>query len=184
MRKVLLFLIVGILVGCTSKRYLLTDNNRDKKYLIEYIKDLKKQGKISNRPLIIIDGLAFGYENLKVNKIPLSKADIFKIDYLLKDSEVATNVYGERGKNGVLLISTKKSQDGFHEKSTKSLSDSKVLFLIGDRQITQEELQKIDPNNIESIEVIKEKNSVSKYTSDDYDGVVIIIMKKEKTKDK
>jgi tetratricopeptide (TPR) repeat protein len=66
------------------------------------------------------------------------------------------------------------------EKFTNSLSDPKILFLIGDRQISQEELQTIDPNDIESIEVIKEKSNVSKYTSDNFDGVVIITMKKDK----
>jgi hypothetical protein len=182
MRKYLLILFAGLIISCSTNRYLLTDNNQDKRYLIDYIKDLEKQGKITNKPMIVIDGIAFGYENLKVNKIPLSKDDIFKIDFLSKDSEGAKNIYGERGTNGVLLVLTKKSQERLQEKSAKSIDDSKVLFLIGDKQITQEELQKIDPMDIESIDVIKEKESVKKYTSEDYDGVVIITMKKDKRK--
>jgi len=182
MRKYLLILIVGLIVSCSSNRYLLTDNNQDKRYLIDYIKDLENQGKVTDKPMVVIDGLAFGYENLKVNKIPLSKNDIFKIDYLSKDSEVVKQIYGERGTGGVLLILTKKSQERLQEKSTKTIDDSKVLFLVGDQQITQEELQKIDPNDIESIEVIKENESVRYYTSEDYDGVVIITMKKDKKK--
>jgi tetratricopeptide (TPR) repeat protein len=66
------------------------------------------------------------------------------------------------------------------ENYTKSLPDANVLFLIGDRQISKEELQTIDPNDIESIEVIKDKSIVSKYTTDNYDGVIIITMKKDK----
>jgi hypothetical protein len=184
MRNILLILIFGVLISCSSSRYLLTDNNQDKKYLVDYIKDLENQGKITNKPLIVIDGLAFGYDNLKVNKIPLGKTDIFKIDCLSKDTEVATSIYGDRGKSGVLLITTKKSQVGFQEKSPKSMDDSKVLFLIGDQKISQEELQKIDANDIEAIEVIKAKESVKKYTSEEYDGVVIITMKKDRKKNK
>lgn len=184
MRNILLISIFGVLISCSSSRYLLTDNNQDKKFLVDYIRDLENQGKITNKPLIVIDGLALGYENLKVNKIPLSKADIFKIDCLSKDIQVATNVYGDRGKSGVLLITTKKSQERFQEKSIKTLNESKVLFLVGDQQITQEELQNIDADDIESIEVIKEKDSVKKYTSEEYDGVVIITMKKDKKKNK
>ncbi len=56
--------------------------------------------------------------------------------------------------------------------------------MLGDQQISQEELQKIDPIDIKSIDVIKEKESVKKYTSEDYDGVVIITMKKDKKKNK
>lgn len=184
MRKYLLILIAGLIVSCSTNRYLLIGNNQDKRYLIDYIDDLENQGKLTNKPMVVIDGLALGYENLKVNRIPLSKNDIFKIDYLSKDSEGAKNIYGERGTNGVLLILSKKSQDRLQEKSTKSVTDSKVLFLLGDQPISQEELQKIDPMDIESIDVIKEKESVKKYTSEDYDGVVIITMKKDKKKDK
>lgn len=222
MRNILLILIFGFIASCSSGRYLLTDNNRDKKYLIDYIKDLENQGKITDKPLIVIDGLAFGYENLKANKLPLSKDDIFKIDCLSKDNEGATNIYGEGGRNGVLLILTKKSQEVFQEKSSKpltdkesfqenssksisdqesfqekssesitdkeriqeksskSLEDSKLLFLMGDKQITQEEFQKIDLHDIVSIEVLKDKDSMRKYTSEDYDGIVIITMKIDK----
>ncbi len=78
--------------------------------------------------MVVIDGLVFSYENLKVNRIPLSKDDIFKIDYLSKYSEGAKNLYGERGKNGILIILTKKLQERIQGKSTKSITDSKILF--------------------------------------------------------
>ncbi|TLX73740.1 hypothetical protein E9993_14880 [Labilibacter sediminis] len=172
MKNLLLIITLGFLTSCTSTRYFLNDENQDKKYLVNYIKDL--DGEITEKPLIIIDGFAYDYESLKVNKIPLSKDEIHKLDYLSKDSKGAINIYGERGKNGVVLILSKKSQERLQEKSAATLNNSKVLFLIGDKEISQEDLNRINPNDIESIEVIKEKESVSKFTSKDYDGVVII----------
>ena len=175
MKYLILTTISALLIGCSSNRYMLSDKGKDKKYLIEYIDRLNKEGKITDKPLVVIDGLAFSYENLKVNKIRISKSDISRMDYLGKNSEGAKNIYGDQGNKGVILILTNNSP----QQPGDSLSEGKILFLIGERQITQQELESIDPNEIESIEVVKEKNKVREYTSDNYDGVIIVTMKKK-----
>lgn len=175
MKYLILIIISAFLAGCSSNRYMLSDKGKDKKYLIEYINRLNKEEKITDKPLVVIDGLAFSYENLKVNKIQINKSDISRMDYLGKNSEGAKNIYGDKGKEGVILILTNNSP----QQPGETLTESKILFLIGDRQITREELESIDPNDIESIEVVKEKDNVSKYTSDNYDGVIIVTMKKK-----
>ncbi|TKG97029.1 hypothetical protein EYV94_00970 [Puteibacter caeruleilacunae] len=181
MRNIILILIIASFTCCTSKRYLLTDRTAAKKHLAKFINELEGQGEITKRPLVIIDGLPYGFEDLKETKIPLCKDDIYKIDYLSKDSKGAKSIYGERGKNGVLLILTKMSQERLKE---KPMGNGKILFLVGDRRITQEELENIDPNGIDSIQVIKDLDTISKYTTEDYEGVVIIIMKESVTKSK
>jgi hypothetical protein len=161
-----------------------TEIINDKDSLDSYISEFEKQEKITNSPLLVIDGFAIDYSDYKKKNQPLLKSEIKQIDYLSKDSEGAINIYGERGKNGVLLIMTYKSQENLQENTSKSLADSKVLFLIGSRQISQEELQKIDPKDIISIDVIKDKDSIKNYTSEDYDGIVIITMKEKNKKKK
>lgn len=90
------------------------------------------------------------------------------------DNPQMTDIYGNQGLNGVLLIETKP----FQEKAVKSISEGKVLFLLNEKPITQAELEKINPDKIESVKVIKNKKEIAEYTSDEYDGVIIIEMKK------
>lgn len=61
-----------------------------------------------------------------------------------------------------------------------SLDDKRVVILLAGKQITNEELQAIDPNTIESIEVIKDKAQIKKYSADDVAGIVKINLKKSK----
>ena len=90
------------------------------------------------------------------------------------DNTEMTEIYGEQSLNGVLLIETKP----FQERAVKSISDSKVLYLLNGKIITQVELEKINPNKIESVDVIKDKKEIAKYTTDEYDGVVLVKLKK------
>lgn len=80
-----------------------------------------------NDPLYIVDGIPFISESIDQfrgangNNSPLNSinpADIERID-ILKDAD-ATAIYGSRGANGVILITTKKGQSG------KATIDAKV----------------------------------------------------------
>lgn len=59
----------------------------------------------SNAPLIILDGIPFDGSMTDINPDDVSSIDI------LKDAS-ATAIYGSRGANGVILISTKKGKSG------------------------------------------------------------------------
>lgn len=152
----------------------MTNTANDADYLVQYISEISSQDKISNSPLLVIDGFPINYFDYKEKAYFLTKSDIKEIDYLSKDSKTAKNLYGERARGGVLLIMTNKTQ----EKSAKSMDDSNVLLLLGNKQISKEELENLDPEVIEKIEVIKNVDDIKKYTSEDYDGVVIVTMKK------
>lgn len=78
---------------------------------------------ISNDPLFIIDGVPFAANNNPINQIgsalsssglspfnSINPADIESIE-VLKDAD-ATAIYGSRGANGVVLITTKKGHAG------------------------------------------------------------------------
>jgi hypothetical protein len=128
---------------------------------------------MTNKPLLVIDGFAFKFDDLSKNKIQIAKADIKDMVCLPKDSKGA-EIYGNSGKDGVVLIITNKNQ----EKSAETSSESKTLFIVDGKQIAQSDYDMLVPENIESIEVIKEKKDIKKYTKKKYDGVVIIKLKK------
>uniref|UniRef100_UPI003217957D serpin family protein n=1 Tax=uncultured Draconibacterium sp. TaxID=1573823 RepID=UPI003217957D len=55
-----------------------------------------------------------------------------------------------------------------------------ILFLIDNKIISQSEFQTINPEAIESMEILKDNEDIEKYSSKDYDGVVVITLKKER----
>lgn len=63
--------------------------------------------------------------------------------------------------------------------ATKALEDSKVLYIVDGKTVSKDEVDKLDPNGIVSIDVIKNKEEVKKYATENYDGVVVIHMKKK-----
>lgn len=155
----------------------MTEKTDDTDYLAQYISKIESQNKITNSPLLVIDdGFAFDYAYYKENYDNLSNSDIKQIDYLSKDSETAINIYGERAKGGVLLITTNK----FGIICTTPIDNREVLILLGEKQISKKEFKKLNPADIKSIEVINKEKDVQNKTKDKYDGIVIIRMKKEK----
>jgi len=67
----------------------------------------------SNDPLIVIDGLAMDNQGIKGAANPLSMVNPNDIESftVLKDAS-ATAIYGSRGSNGVIIITTKKGRKG------------------------------------------------------------------------
>ena len=67
----------------------------------------------SNNPLIVIDGVAMDQTGIKGVSNPLSLVNPQDIEYfnVLKDAS-ATAIYGSRGSNGVIIITTKKGRRG------------------------------------------------------------------------
>ena len=67
----------------------------------------------SNDPLIVIDGLAMDNQGVKGLSNPLSMVNPADIESftVLKDAS-ATAIYGSRGSNGVIIITTKKGRKG------------------------------------------------------------------------
>lgn len=59
-----------------------------------------------------------------------------------------------------------------------SIEASKILFLLDDKEISKEDMDKIAPNTILSINVIKDKEKITQYTFKEYDGVIVIRTKK------
>jgi TonB-dependent SusC/RagA subfamily outer membrane receptor len=109
--------------------------------------------------------------------------DIERVD-VLKDAS-AQAIYGDRGKNGVVLITTKKHRLKSSDTTTnqpsiaKSLAQFsglgiKPLYLIDGAEVSTEMLEKIYPNNISSINIIKGPEATTLYGSKAINGAVLI----------
>ncbi len=144
--------------------------------------------KPGNQPLYIIDGNPV--ESVK----GIDPESIESIS-VLKD-KAATAVYGEKGKNGVILITTK---NGASEKSESQssaavkkervehfikITDSKDLLIIIDGKESTRKVADIDPEGIQSVTVLKGEAATGKYGEKGKNGVIEIIMKEMSTSDK
>ncbi len=111
MKNILRFLFLLLMFSsCTNSRYILKDSGKDKKFLIETIKEMHQNGQISQKPILVIDGVPLRFEKeLKEKKLSLTKDNIEKIQLLKK--EIGIKIYGEFAQGGVLVITTKSSSN-------------------------------------------------------------------------
>jgi len=166
------------LSNCTSNRYVLSDSNSDKDFLKEQIKKFKKTEGISNKPILVIDGKPYRYDyELKEKSLEISKSDIKEISILKR--EPAIKIYGDFAKGGVLLITLNKSSEKKLDKEMEaSLSDlvknGKVIFFVNGIETSMEDIQKIDPNTVDELTVVKGESTKELFPDRDLDGIIYI----------
>ena len=161
--------------------------------VVEYRQDTLKIRSLNSSnngsPLIIIDGQE---SSKSLNEI--DPANIASIT-VLKDA-TAMNIYGEKGKNGVVLITTKvNAQDSSNSSEIKTTdsapahiaahTDQRIVDFLSNfanalLYVDGEEVSNTDNLNaddIESISVLK-NGAINRYGEKGKNGVVIITMKK------
>jgi TonB family protein len=154
----------------------------------------ENSGEPGKQPLIVKDGVVL--DGMIGNNIP--PESIESIDVLKGES--ATKMFGDKGKNGVILITSKKESStpstgttevkiigygnnqnenrgttGFQIRGT----NAKPLVVVDGVISENQDLSKIDPETIESINVIKNEDATKKYGEKAKDGVVEITLKKK-----
>ena len=117
---------------------------------------IKSEGK----PLLIVDGkeLAMDFRNLKPDEIESIS--------ILKNPQSHV-IYGNKGKNGVVVVSTKKQIKINSENNNQPI-------LIVDGKESDVALSKLDPNQIESIDILKDQSAVQVYGDKAKNGVIQI----------
>jgi TonB family protein len=151
-------------------------------------------------PLYVVDGMIVDpVEAKRINPESIESVNVFNV----KDgvNSYATKKYGEKGKNGVVEITTKKVpvESGMigppppppppPPSGVKIISaDGKKPLVVVDGVITDIDVEKIDSETIESITVLKNKSSsetpaTNKYGEKGKDGVVEVTTKKSNAKE-
>lgn len=94
------------------------------------------------------------------------------------DPENIESITVLKEKNKILIISKKDKQPSKNKVEIKV--QEKVLYYVDDVKKSEFDIKSIDPESIESIEVIKNKDVISQYTGEECDGIVYITTKKKK----
>ncbi|WJS96858.1 hypothetical protein NYQ10_10475 [Flavobacterium johnsoniae] len=118
----LLFLFLSITVF-SQNRYELSDEGKDKLYLSDSIETLAKAGKITEKPIVVVDGIPHRYQDLENEKLVLSKMEIKKITALEKQKGI--NIYGNYGEAGVLIVTTNRNSYHKPEQEVKEVQNLK-----------------------------------------------------------
>jgi hypothetical protein len=99
-----------LLMACSpSDRYRLQDKGYDNTFLSEFIFLLSEERKISDTPLVVLDGKLYRYDiELKESPLPVFKNDIVSIAFA--DAGKAEKLYGKDGSKGAVIIITRKNK--------------------------------------------------------------------------
>ncbi|MFN8347625.1 MAG: TonB family protein [Spirosomataceae bacterium] len=129
-------------------------------------------------PLYILDGKEISKSDLNGKFNP---EDIDNIS-ILKDAS-ATKIYGDKAKNGVIVITSKKATGQLKEvvvvgKPKPSDEMLNALWILDGKEMAKEQVQKLSPDNIESMNVWKGEDAVKKYGEKGKKGVIEITTKK------
>lgn len=109
MKKIFLGIISIISFSMYSQnRYELLENGKEKLFLSDSISKMAESGLITNRPIVVVNGIPFRYQDLEKEKLPLSKVAIEKIVAI--DKQKGISIYGNFGEAGVLIITTSKTK--------------------------------------------------------------------------
>jgi TonB family protein len=136
----------------------------------------------NKKPLFIVDGVEMeDFDEKSINPEDIENISVSK-------SESAIEKYGEKGKNGVILIETKNRPNTGNQISNPITIGSVVdgltditnppLIILDGKELPHDELKEIDPHEIESIEVLKEKSASDEYGEEGKYGVIKIKLKK------
>lgn len=146
------------------------DPNKKQIELKASSKNITSYNDPKNPPLYVIDGEITDNSNLH----SLNPDNIESLS-VLKDKS-ATSIYGEKGKNGVIIITTKKEKKTL-DKINKSL-DNALFVLDGEIKDTYFDINSIKTENIESVTVLKNEAGISKYGEKGKNGVIELEIKK------
>jgi len=136
--------------------------------LYRYNPSIKVNG---NKPLILVDGIRVEGD-LDGRWSP---EDIESIE-VLKD-ESATKIYGSMAMHGVVRITTKKAAAVRKDVVEKDMPEN-ALWLLDGKEMEKDQIQKLNPDSIQSMNVLKGEEAIKKYGDKGKRGVIEITTKK------
>jgi len=124
----------------------------------------------NEKPIVYVDGkLSDNDEFEKINPNRIKSVSVLK-------DKTAIEKYGDKGKNGVILITTKENNERVTLLS--SGKEEPIVFIDGELS-SNKALKELDPDTIEKMEVLKGENAIKEYGKKGKNGVIIITLKKE-----
>jgi TonB-dependent SusC/RagA subfamily outer membrane receptor len=135
------------------------------------IKDLLE--KPHKGELIIIDG-----KEADVNRLENLDLSVIRSLTVLKD-DAAINLYGEKGKNGVVIVETKGktgSEARFFIRGITAFDDpsKNALVIIDGKETDVNILKNLDRENVHSFSILKNDDAIKRYGEKGKNGVIIV----------
>lgn len=142
--------------------------------------EIQLRGEGDDNLLYIVDGEKVAKEAIK----KINPNDILAVNVL--KSKASIEQYGEEGKDGVIIITTKsnpnKSEIEINEGVKKNI-EKRLIIIDGEKMPKDFDLNIKDSTDIESVTVLKDEPAVDKYGEEGNNGVIIIKRKiKKQTK--
>lgn len=122
------------------------------------------------QPDIYVDGKKFDFPMDLIDKNRIKSIDVLKGD-------LAMEKYGS--KNGVLLITTKEVEEKTIQ-ITNTTQGEKPMIIINEKKSSQGMLEKLSPDDIENISILKGNAAITIYGPDGSNGVIVVKTKKGK----
>jgi hypothetical protein len=125
--------------------------------------------------LIIINEQKTDYDELS----KLKSEEIHSVTVLKNDA--AVKVYGEKAKNGVIVIVTKGNEKVAKPKATLDIvplavaKNKEPLIIIDEKESSGDELSKLDTTKIQSFSVLKNDAAIKRYGEKGKNGVIIVV---------
>jgi predicted nuclease with RNAse H fold len=105
MKKIITSALLLLSISIYSQnRYELIDEGKDKEFLSDTISKMSTKGLVTDKPIVVVDGKPFRYQDLETKKLELSKNEIAKIIPI--DKQKGINIFGEFGEAGVVIVTT------------------------------------------------------------------------------
>jgi hypothetical protein len=114
----------------------------------------------ADKPLIILDGKKVPYSTMSTLDANL----INSVD-ILKGESATSTMYGEEGKNGIVII------------TTKAQALKKPLMIIDGKRVDNYLLSTMNPDLIKQIDVFKNDSASAKYGEEGKNGVIVVTTK-------
>ncbi|NMH89617.1 hypothetical protein [Flavivirga algicola] len=127
------------------------------------------------KPDIYVDGKKFDFPMDLLDTDRIESVNVIKGDKAIKEYN---------SKNGVVLVTTKKitTEKAISKIKFKGdgVNNKMPILIINGKKSDKDMLEKISPDDIESIEVFKNEQALKKYNAPN--GVIVVTTKKEKKK--
>ncbi len=96
--------------ACVSNRYKIEGEGGEQWLLKEYIGLMMEQGKLGNKPLVVVDGISYRYDyELKNASLKLHTKDIVSLR-AIRDEKFIAN-FDSLATDGILFITTKAAKN-------------------------------------------------------------------------
>jgi TonB-dependent SusC/RagA subfamily outer membrane receptor len=118
--------------------------------------------------LIVINGKVYNAELSSINPNAIESISVLK-------GQSAINAYGEAAKDGAIVIKTKDQVEIFKSETVRP-DITKALILING-EVYRKGLGSIDPNEIQTISILKDASATAVYGEAGKNGVILITTK-------